>query len=156
MLDIGCNDGYFMRHFLWNFGKYIGIDMFSIEEYIGETQFNENINLYTKNGKIKYITGLFEETEFQEKFNFIFAGEIIEHVKNPDIFLEKARNLLGREGIICITTPNNIGKEQLEHYRQYNKVDLYNELKSFFEVIKIIELPQINNSWPFLYAKCRL
>lgn len=37
MLDIGCNDGYFMRHFLWNFGKYIGIDMFSIEEYIGET-----------------------------------------------------------------------------------------------------------------------
>lgn len=48
MLDVGCNDGYFMRHFNWKFDKYLGIDMFSIYEYLR----TEDITGYNKDGKI--------------------------------------------------------------------------------------------------------
>lgn len=151
MLDVGCNDGFFMRHFDWPFEKYVGVDMFSIENY---THTN-NIKPYTKDGKIEYITGLFEEISLTQKFDFIFAGEIIEHVENVKNFLLAIDKTLGVNGIVCFTTPNNIGKEQPEHYRQFNKITLEKELKKYFNVIKIEELPAINDSWPFLYAKCK-
>ena len=42
-----------------------------------------------------------------------------------------------------------------QHYRQYNRNTLINELQNFFDVEKVEELPAINNSWPFLYAKVK-
>ena len=151
MLDVGCNDGFFMRHFDWPFDRYVGVDMFSINEY---TQL-EDISGYTKGGKITYITGLFEKTILPEKYDFIFAGEIIEHVEDVKKFLSAIDENLNGEGLVCLTTPNNVGKEQPEHYRQYNKNTLHRTLSKYFDVVKIEELPAINSSWPFLYAKCR-
>lgn len=151
MLDIGCNDGFFMRHFNWPFSTYVGIDMFSISEYLHTDQ----IAPYTKNGKITYITGLFEQVNLDQKFDFVFAGEIIEHVEKVKPFLKTIDRYLAEDGYVCFTTPNNVGKNQPEHYRQYNKTSLEKELKNFFEIIKIEELPAINSSWPFLYAKCK-
>lgn len=151
MLDVGCNDGYFMRHFDWPFEKYVGVDMFAIGEYLHTT----DITPYTKEGKISYITGLFEEVKINQKFDFIFAGEIIEHVEKVGRFLDKIDSCLADEGYVCITTPNNVGKEQPEHYRQYDKKVLEEELSKYFQVLKIEELPAINTSWPFLYAKCK-
>lgn len=151
MLDVGCNDGFFMRHFNWPFNNYVGVDMFSISEYLH----TDEIEPYTKNGKITYITGLFEEVKLTQKFDFIFAGEIIEHVEKVRSFLTAIDKCLAENGYVCFTTPNNIGKNQPEHYRQYNKKGLEKELKKYFEIIKIEELPAINSSWPFLYAKCK-
>lgn len=151
MLDIGCNDGFFMRHFDWPFNKFIGIDMFSIKEYLH----TNDIWKYTKEGKITYIKGLFEEVVLDKKFDFIFAGEIIEHVENVADFLQMVDEKLADNGILCITTPNNIGANLKEHYRQYTVKSLKETLEKFFCVIKIEELPAVNTSWPFLYAKCR-
>ncbi len=151
MLDVGCNDGYFMRHFDWGFDRYIGIDMFSINEYLR----TEDITGYDKDGKIVYQTGIFEDMELGEKFDFIFAGEIIEHVENVERFLKKIQICLSNKGSACFTTPNNIGISQPEHYRQYNKQTLRKQLEKFFTVEKIEELPSINNSWPFLYARVK-
>lgn len=150
MLDVGCNDGFFMRNFDWPFEKYVGVDMFSLEEYIH----SEDIYPYTKDGKITYITGIFEEIPLSEKFDFIFAGEIIEHVESVKKFLTMIEKYLETNGIVCFTTPNNVGIEQPEHYRQYSKETLKKVLSKYFYVIKIEELPAINTSWPFLYAKC--
>lgn len=41
MLDVGCNDGYFMRHFEWRFDSYVGCDMFSIQSYLGINEVDE-------------------------------------------------------------------------------------------------------------------
>jgi len=41
MLDVGCNDGYFMRHFEWCFDSYVGCDMFSIQSYLGINEVDE-------------------------------------------------------------------------------------------------------------------
>lgn len=151
MLDIGCNDGYFMRHFDWKFQSYIGVDMFPITNYLHTS----DIFQYTKNGKIRFLTGLFEDMTFDHKFDFIFAGEIIEHVMDVKKFLKNIELHLADNGRLCLTTPNGVGIDQPEHYRQYRKKSLYHELQRYFEVIKIEELPRINESWPFLYAKCK-
>ena len=151
MLDVGCNDGYFMRHFNWKFDKYLGIDMFSIYEYLR----TEDITGYNKDGKIVYQTGIFDDMDLEEKFDFIFAGEILEHVEDVGIFLKKIQACLKDGGYACFTTPNDIGISQPEHYRQYNRNTLINELQNFFDVEKVEELPAINNSWPFLYAKVK-
>jgi len=40
------------------------------------------------------------------KFDVCVAGELIEHLANPGLFLRSARNLLKDNGILVITTPN--------------------------------------------------
>ena len=151
MVDVGCNDGYFMRQFEWPFELYYGVDMFSIEEYLS----TNNIDRYTKGGKIQYITGLFEEINLDIKADFIFAGEVIEHVLDVNVFLKKISAMLKPNAWACITTPNNIGGDLPEHHRQYNRRELEETLLKFFKEVEITELPSIGNSWPFLYAKCR-
>jgi len=41
-----------------------------------------------------------------KKFDVCVAGELIEHLANPGLFLQSARNLLKEDGILIITTPN--------------------------------------------------
>lgn len=155
MLDVGCNDGFFMRNFNWKFNKFLGIDMFSIEEYLGDL-YKNNCNKYTLNGKIEYIKALFEDLEMKCKYDYIFAGEIIEHVYSVELFLNKIKSCLKKSGWVCFTTPNNIGRTHPEHARQYNKLGLEIELQTYFSTVIIKELPAINDSWPFLYAKCKI
>ena len=154
MLDIGCNDGYLMRNFPWKFDKFLGIDMFSISEYT-RGEFDRNKDKYTLGGMISYKTGLFEDMYIDDKFNFVFCGEILEHVLNPEKFIEKVKvNIGGGGGKMAMTTPNNIGKGHSEHLRQFSKTTLYSLLSKFFPIVLVEELPQINDSWPFLYAEC--
>ena len=153
MLDIGCNDGYFMRYFDWTFQDYLGVDMFAIDEYC--TDYCEREDYYTKGGKIEYKCGLFEEYDFgKNKFDFIFAGEIIEHVLSVDIFLQKIIKVMKEDSILAITTPNNIGGDYPAHNRQFDKGSLFQLLNNLFINVIVKELPAINESWPFLYARC--
>jgi methionine biosynthesis protein MetW len=39
-------------------------------------------------------------------FDAIFAGEVIEHLVNPDHFLQEIRRTLTADGVVVITTPN--------------------------------------------------
>ena len=39
-------------------------------------------------------------------FDFIFAGDIIEHLSNPGLFLDKCAEHLSKQGKLVITTPN--------------------------------------------------
>lgn len=47
-----------------------------------------------------------EQIRFDKKFDIIIAGEIIEHLNNPGIFLESALNHINENGKIIISTPN--------------------------------------------------
>ena len=42
----------------------------------------------------------------KNKYEVIIAGEIIEHLKNPGLFLESARSVLAEGGRLIITTTN--------------------------------------------------
>lgn len=47
-----------------------------------------------------------ENFDFETKFDVIFAGDIIEHLSNPGLFLQSCRRNLKNGGRIIITTPN--------------------------------------------------
>ncbi|GHU00945.1 hypothetical protein FACS1894186_2700 [Alphaproteobacteria bacterium] len=154
MLDLGCNDGFLMRKFDWKFDEYVGVDMFSIDKYTNG-KFSRNKNAYTKNGKILYVQSLLESIDEQKlgKFDFIFAGEFIEHLKHTKRLFLTAKRLLRGGGVFVITTPNNVGGNLPEHYRQYSKESLSAEIAQYFDDFDIFELPAVNDSWPFLMAR---
>lgn len=58
----------------------------------------KNMELYKK--------GDAENFTFDVKFDIIFAGDLIEHLSNPGLFLKSCANNLKEGGKILITTPN--------------------------------------------------
>jgi 2-polyprenyl-3-methyl-5-hydroxy-6-metoxy-1,4-benzoquinol methylase len=53
-----------------------------------------------------YIRASAESFSCPKEFDVIFAGDIIEHLSNPGLFLESARRHLAPNGRLIITTPN--------------------------------------------------
>lgn len=47
-----------------------------------------------------------EDFDFPVKFTVIFAGDLIEHLSNPGLFLQSCKRNLAPGGRIIITTPN--------------------------------------------------
>jgi 2-polyprenyl-3-methyl-5-hydroxy-6-metoxy-1,4-benzoquinol methylase len=47
-----------------------------------------------------------ETMDLGRKFDVVIAGELIEHLTNPGLFLERANYHLRKNGLIIITTPN--------------------------------------------------
>jgi 2-polyprenyl-3-methyl-5-hydroxy-6-metoxy-1,4-benzoquinol methylase len=53
-----------------------------------------------------YIKASAENYSIEKKFDIIFAGDLIEHLSNPGLFLECSKKHLKTGGKIIITTPN--------------------------------------------------
>lgn len=151
MLDIGCNDGFFMRAFPWLFDSFTGVDLYSITQY-SKYQYWLHRSYYSKKGLIKYKKGIFEEMVNIGKYDFVFAGEIIEHVLDVNKFLQALRRSLKPGAHWCLTTPNNIGRSQPEHNRQFNKSSLTKTLRKYFKNVQVEVLESPGDSWPFLIA----
>ncbi len=47
-----------------------------------------------------------ESFSFKKKFDVIFAGELVEHLSNPGLFLERCKKHLRKDGLLILTTPN--------------------------------------------------
>lgn len=66
----------------------------------------ENVNLLRKHGFRDVHVQSAESFELGEKFDTIVAGELIEHLANPGLFLRQARAHLKPGGRLVLTTPN--------------------------------------------------
>ncbi len=47
-----------------------------------------------------------ESANFPVKFDIIFAGDLIEHLVNPGLFLDACKKMLKEGGLLILTTPN--------------------------------------------------
>lgn len=152
MLDVGCNDGYFMRTFKWKFDSFVGIDIYDIHTYT-HGKYKDQQKKYINNGKIRYLSGPFESASpFLGNYDFVFAGEIIEHVEDADRFVRALQCVLKPNGRWCITTPNDIGLDLEEHNRQFSKQSLHRFLSKYFASFQVDILKSPGNSWSFLVA----
>lgn len=50
-----------------------------------------------------------EELDFDQRFEVVVAGEVIEHLHNPGKFLERAGSILVNDGRLVLSTPNPDG-----------------------------------------------
>lgn len=96
ILDIGCWDGSYAIRYKKNSNIIYGIESSSTAA------------LRAKKKGIIVEQGDFMENNFfrNTKFDVIVAGEIIEHIFETDIFVQKIRSMLNKNGILILTTPN--------------------------------------------------
>lgn len=98
-LDIGCYDGEIAKKIKEKIGKectMYGIDI--AENAAKEVQ---------KKGIIFKTNDLNLGLDFPDNmFDFVFAGEIIEHIYDTDLFVSEIKRVLKPGGTLIITTPN--------------------------------------------------
>lgn len=105
------------------------------------------LKLATK--KIEIVPTMVENASIDTKADCIVAFEVIEHIPDPSVFLVKLRDLLSRDGILILSTPNFDGFETsvlgtlsraawFDHIRLYNTKSITTLLKrAGFKVLKV-------------------
>ncbi len=91
ILDVGYNCGPLHRRILEKFGR----------------QNVYGVDTETRKEAEHYKKGSAEEMPFTgSSFDSVVAGELIEHLQNPEKFLQESNRLLKEKGLIFISTPN--------------------------------------------------
>ncbi|MDO9000756.1 MAG: class I SAM-dependent methyltransferase [Bacteroidota bacterium] len=95
ILDVGCGRGWFLIE-----AKKRGWEVYG-------TEFSElAIKLCIEKG-INMTEGILDSSKFDTKdFDVITSFEVIEHINNPNQELEAIYNLLRKDGLFYVTTPN--------------------------------------------------
>ena len=55
---------------------------------------------------VKIFVGQFVDFSFPEKFSLIHMSHVLEHVPDPNHWLQKAKEMLETDGILVINVPN--------------------------------------------------
>ncbi len=98
VLDVGCGSGNFYAYLksLSNELNYFGIE-FS-ENQIKSSKFKQkNFNLKDKDLRKDWFFG---------EFDFVWSSEVIEHIKDDNLFFQKLVKSTKKEGYIIITSPH--------------------------------------------------
>jgi len=100
------------------------------------------------NPHIKFIAGDAEDPSLGGKWDILFAGEIIEHLSNPQKALSNWSNLLKQGGYIVISTPNRHFSRKTEEHISLLSIKETKEMLSKLD-IKIVKMVGIDLFIPF-------
>ncbi len=135
VLEIASNDGSFIKILKKKFKSYVvGIDP---AKNLSKKANSEKI--YTINNYFNYKTSQYIKSKFN-KFDFIFARNVIAHLNNPNPVFLGVRNLLKDNGIFILEVPhllNIINKNQYDN--------IFHEHVGFHSLKSVIDLCEINN-----------
>lgn len=137
LIDLGCLDSQI---------PILAKQKFPKAEVWGLDQAQECIDYLIKNhADIHYVVGDVYKTSFPNNyFDYIVAGELIEHLERPQDLIEEAYRILKNGGILALSTPLNEAREigavdKYRHLWSVDKEDIKDLLKSFkWLKIKII------------------
>jgi len=73
------------------------------------------------------VQGNAEQFSLDDRFDVVFAGEVIEHLSNPGAFLACALAHLKPNGDLLLTTPNRFSVQPLLSIFRHNHVPEYNK-----------------------------
>lgn len=81
-----------------------------------------------------------ENMRLNHKFDTIVASELIEHLSNPGLFLERAREHLKPGGKLILTTPNGFRIHEYKRYLINKKVPINPEHVCWFDENTLLNL----------------
>lgn len=122
VLDIGCGVGTVSLYVANKGNEVLGIDI--SEKAIDAAQKSAEL-LGIKDVSFKAMD--FLHAEFQEKFNFIILNNILEHLTNDRVCLQKIRELLVPGGILYFCVPSDKALLHQLKLKIYKK-DVYDSL----------------------------
>jgi 2-polyprenyl-3-methyl-5-hydroxy-6-metoxy-1,4-benzoquinol methylase len=98
LLDFGCSTGYF--------GKIIK-NLKQAEVYGIELSDDVKQAAEVLDGVYSFdLDGDWPEPVYERTYDYLFMGDILEHLKNPSLVLEKSLKLLKKNGKLFVSTPN--------------------------------------------------
>ena len=81
--------------------------------------------------------------DLEQRFDVIIAGEIIEHLENPGIFLRNMAKHLKTGGVLLVTTPNPFYFKQVWKIFRYNRPQVHEEHTCWFDPMTLSSLAGI-------------
>tara|TARA_R110000772_G_scaffold20466_1_gene56645 strand:- start:8489 stop:9259 length:771 start_codon:yes stop_codon:yes gene_type:complete len=97
VLDIGAGKME-VTEILFNMGKQVDVCEYEDSYYLSQSEImSDNVN--------KFYFGDFNEIEFDNNYDAIWASHILEHQLNPNIFLKKIFSILNEGGYLSIVIP---------------------------------------------------
>lgn len=145
-LDVGCGIGEIAK-FIFDLGKDVdvtGIDMSG-----------KAIELAKSNcPDIAFFISDLESFKDKECYDLITAIDVIEHIENDRLALQKISHLLQDSGILVLSLPHNMrywtkSDESGGHYRRYSKAEIVEKLKE--ADFTIVKLRSYGFPFPILY-----
>jgi len=136
VLDIACGSGYGSDLLAQNGASYvIGAD-------VAEKVINQNKELYDREN-LRFEFADAENLPFEDNFfDVVVSFETIEHLHEPENFLQGAKRVLKDNGLLIISTPNKkitspfTKKPQNKfHIKEYKADDLHHIISKYFEMI---------------------
>jgi 2-polyprenyl-3-methyl-5-hydroxy-6-metoxy-1,4-benzoquinol methylase len=106
LIDIGCGEGFFAR-FFYDHGWEIeccDLSSFAIERHNPEI-----LSFFTENNIFKELD---EKITDNNKYDFINLSNVLEHVREPVILLERVKKIMGRDAMLRIKVPNDFSAFQ--------------------------------------------
>lgn len=88
---------------------------------VGLDYLYEDVNYIRDNfGYVCYYADVtkLNELEYREKFDIIVCGELIEHLENPGLMLDKIKEFMNDDSLMIITTPNPWSRNRLKLIKQ--------------------------------------
>lgn len=96
-LELGCSDGYMTQMLSDNLEHLDVVDGSS--NFLAEAK-KRNLK------NVNYHFSLFEEYASTEKYDYVFASYIMEHVLEPSLVLEMIKRVLKPDGLLFMVVPN--------------------------------------------------
>lgn len=150
LLDVGAGDGSLTLQIAPLFEKIIVVEASHKYLKLAKSKLKEY--------QVIFYEELIEDFDTEEKFDLILAAGVLEHLKNPMIFLEKVKRWLKDDGLFIVIVPNassfhrivglymgiirniyELGKQDylVGHRRYYDLKTLKKEIiKQGFKIIK--------------------
>ncbi len=97
-LELGCSDGFMTNMIAGRVSKLDIVD--------GSKKFLERAAMHAPKN-CRFVYSLFEEFEPSEKYDYIFASYILEHVRDPVFLLNRIHDMLKPNGYLFIVVPNS-------------------------------------------------
>lgn len=107
-LDIGCGEGFFLKHLLDSGHQSIGLDL----NDSAINRFNPSAAPHLVKGNVFESLDTFIEKN--QKFDVIFLKHILEHLPNPEELLQKLKKVLAEPGFLVISVLNDFSDLQKE------------------------------------------
>ncbi len=96
-----------------------------------------------------YYQGSAESFSTQNKFDVIFAGDLIEHLSNPGLFLSRAKEHLKEGGRLILSTPNTFNLFNIAEKVSKGEPTVNKDHTCYFNSKTITQLLQ-KNGWEVL------